>query len=155
MLNLKILMADDEPEVLGIMAKKIATQGYTVITAEDGEEAWKKIQNESPDIILLDLNMPKMDGFEVLRLLRENPLDAKWQPVIIISARTELEAVKKGLSMEAEHYILKPCSVDNILKAIKLMASLIPQHKSLSETRNAVIDRLWPQGLSAALRLPG
>jgi len=133
--DLKILMADDEPEVLDIMAKKISAEGYAVITARDGEEAWEKIQSESPDVILLDLTMPKMDGFEVLRLLREDPPEEKWQPVIIISARTELDAVKQGISMDAEHYILKPCSVDDILKSIRLMASLIPQHKSSFETR--------------------
>jgi len=130
MMSLKVLMADDEPEVLEIMAKKISAQGYTVITAPDGVEAWEKIQTESPDVILLDINMPGMDGFEVLGALREHPPAAKWQPVIIISARTELEDIKKGLSLEAEHYIMKPCSAEDVLKAIKLMASLIPQHKS-------------------------
>ena len=134
--TLKILMADDEPEILDIMAKKVFVQGYTVIKAHDGEEAWKKIQNESPDIIILDLNMPKKNGFEVLQQLRENPPEEKWQPVIIVSARTELEDVKKGLSLEAEHYIVKPCSIDDIIKAIKLVTSLIPQHKSPTEIRN-------------------
>ena len=133
MSNLKILMADDEAEVLEIMAKKIAAQGYTVITAQDGIEAWEKIQGESPDVILLDINMPGMNGFEVLKALRDHPPVGKWQPVIIISARTELEDIKKGLSLEAEHYIMKPCSVEDILKAIRLMVSLIPQRKLPSE----------------------
>ena len=136
MKNLKVLMADDEPEVLDIMAKKVFVQGYTVIKAHDGEEAWQKIQKESPDIIILDLNMPKKSGFEVLQQLRENPPEEKWQPVIIVSARHELEDVKKGLSLEAEHYIVKPCSIEDIIKAIKLVAYLIPQHKSPSEIKN-------------------
>jgi len=134
--SLKILIADDEPEILEIMAKKIFTQGYTVITAFDGEDAWQKIQRESPDIIVLDLNMPRKNGFEVLQELREHPPEEKWQPVIIVSARTELEDVKKGLSLEADHYILKPCSVEDILKAIRIMTGLIPQHKSPSEMKH-------------------
>jgi two-component system, OmpR family, KDP operon response regulator KdpE len=134
---LKILMADDEPEILDIMARKIAARGYDVIPARDGEEAWGKIQSELPDIVLLDLTMPKMGGFDVLRELRENPPGDKWQPVIIVSARTELDDIKKGLSLEAEHYIMKPCSVDDILKAIRLVSSLIPQHKSSSELRRS------------------
>jgi DNA-binding response OmpR family regulator len=134
--NLKILMADDEPDVLDIMAKKIFVQGYTVIKARDGEEAWEKIKSESPDIIILDLNMPKKNGFEVLQQLREDPPEEKWQPVIIVSARNELDDVKKGLSLEAEHYIVKPCSVEHIIKAIKLVANLIPQHKSPSELKH-------------------
>jgi len=133
MTKLKILMADDEPEVLGIMAKKIDAQGYQVVTAHDGQEAWEKIQDESPDIILLDLNMPKLDGFEVLRALREHPPSDKWQPVIIISTRGELEDINKGLSLDAEHYITKPCNIEDILKAIKLMANLIPHHKTPRE----------------------
>lgn len=133
-MSLKILVADDEPEVLEIMAKKIAHHGFDVVSALDGLEAWEKIQSESPDIILLDLNMPKMNGFEVLKALRDHPSPDKWQPVIIVSARGELEDIQTGLSMEAEHYIVKPCSVDNILKAIRLVAKLIPHHKSLSET---------------------
>ncbi len=135
MQNLKILMADDEPDVLDIMAKKVFVQGYTVVTAHDGQEAWDKIQSESPDIIILDLNMPKMNGFEVLQKLRSEPPAEKWQPVIIVSARNELDDVKKGLSLEAEHYLVKPCSIEDIFKAIKLTISLIPQHKSPSELR--------------------
>lgn len=131
----KILIADDEPEILEIMGKKIAARGYDVVAAADGEEAWEKIRTESPDIIVLDLNMPKRDGFEVLKELRENPPEEKWQPVIIVSTRGELEDIKKGLSLEAEHYLVKPCSVEQILTAIKLMTGLIPQHKTPSEMK--------------------
>jgi len=132
-MGLKILMADDEIEILKIMAKKIAQEGFDVVTALDGQEAWEKIQTETPDVILLDLNMPKMNGFEVLKALRDYPSSDKWQPVIIISTRGELEDIQKGLSLEAEHYLVKPCSIDNILKAIQLVIKLIPHHKSSSE----------------------
>jgi len=132
--GLKILMADDERAILEKNAKKVAEQGYTVITAKDGEEAWEKIQSESPDIILLDLSMPKMDGFEVLTELRENPPSEKWQPVIIISSSMEAEDAIKGVKLEAEYYLVKPCSIETILKAIRVMASLIPQRKSSSES---------------------
>lgn len=128
--QIKILMADDEEDILSVMSKKIAKEGYQVVTAKDGKEAWEKIQSESPDIILLDLTMPRMDGFQVLKNLRENPPSAKWQPVIIVSARRELEDMQKGFSMEADHYISKPCTVADILKAIQLMIKLIPQRKS-------------------------
>ena len=132
-MSAKILIADDEIEILEIMAKKISERGYDVVTASDGEEAWQKIKSESPDIIVLDLNMPGRNGFEVLQELRENPPEEKWQPVIIVSARTELEDVKKGLALEADHYLTKPCSVEYVLMAIKRMEGLIPQHKSSSE----------------------
>lgn len=133
MIDLKILMVDDEPDVLSVMAKKVAYEGYSVITAVDGEDAWQKIVNDLPDIIVMDINMPKKDGFEVLKDLRENPPSSKWMPVIIVSARNELEDVKKGYDLEADHYITKPCQVLDILKGIKLMASLISQRKSSSD----------------------
>ena len=60
---IKILIADDEDVVLEIMTRKIASQDYEVITAKDGQEAWNKIVSDVPDIIILDLNMPKMDGW--------------------------------------------------------------------------------------------
>lgn len=132
-MSIKILIADDEKDILEIMAKKVAAEGYTVVTAHDGEEAWEKIKSESPDVILLDLTMPKMDGLDVLKNLRQSPPSNKWQPVIIVSARRDLEDMEKGLSLEADHYITKPCNVADIIKGIKLMVSLIPQRKSKAE----------------------
>lgn len=131
--NLKVLVADDEKEVLALMVKKIALAGYEVISAVNGREAWEKIVSGSPDIILLDLTMPEMDGFEVLKKLRETPPSSKWQPVIIVSALNEMENMKKGYSLEADHYIVKPCSIESIISAIKIMVSLIPQRKSAQE----------------------
>ena len=130
---IKVLLADDEVDVLNIMAKKIKLEGYLVVTAQDGQEAWEKIKTESPDIILLDLTMPKMDGFQVLQKLRSEPPSAKWQPVVIISARREMEDMQKGFSLEADHYIPKPCTIADIVKAVRLMEKLIPQRKSQLE----------------------
>jgi CheY-like chemotaxis protein len=96
MTRLKVLMADDEPDVLTIMAKKVIAAGYDVIMATDGQQAWDKIVADDPDVILLDVTMPKLDGFEVLKRLRENPPSKKWQPVIIVSAREELQDIQKG-----------------------------------------------------------
>ena len=86
---IKILIADDEDVVLEIMARKIASQNYEVMTAKDGQEAWDKIVSDVPDIIILDLNMPKISGWGVLSLLRQNPPTKRWQPVIIISGQSE------------------------------------------------------------------
>jgi len=124
---IKILIADDEAVVLEIMAQKIASQNYHVITAEDGQEAWEKIKAEVPDVIILDLNMPKMDGWQVLAQLRQNPPTKRWLPVIIVSAQNELESFKKGVNLEADHYLSKPCQLEDILKSIRLMLSLVPQ----------------------------
>ncbi|MFT5387262.1 MAG: DNA-binding response OmpR family regulator [Candidatus Omnitrophota bacterium] len=123
----KVLVADDELEVLEVMVKRISAEGYQVIGAADGQEAWDKIQAEEPDVIVLDLNMPGLHGFEVLKRVRESTMTKKWQPVIIVSAQNELKDMQKGYELNADHYIAKPCSVDDIIKAIKLMEGLIPQ----------------------------
>ncbi|MCA9398813.1 MAG: response regulator [Candidatus Omnitrophica bacterium] len=134
--KIKVLMADDEEDILNIMAKKVTQAGYDVIKAIDGQDAWEKICNEVPDIIVLDLNMPKKDGFEVLKELRENPPDTKTQqPVIIVSARRELEDIKQGYEFDADHYISKPCDVEDIIKSIALMVKLLPQRKTSQEIR--------------------
>jgi DNA-binding response OmpR family regulator len=125
----KILIADDEVDVLEILAKRLMQAGYEVVSAHDGEEAWKKIQSELPDVIVLDLTMPKKDGLEVIKLLREKPPTKKFQPVIIVSGRKELEDLKKGYDLEADHYLVKPCTVEEILKAIRLMIALIPRRQ--------------------------
>ena len=124
---IKVLIADDEEVVLEIMARKIASQDYEVITAKDGQEAWAKIVSEVPDVVILDLNMPKMDGWAVLSQLRQNPPSKRWQPVIIVSAQNELVNFQKGVNMEADHYLSKPCQIEDILRAIRLMLSLVPQ----------------------------
>ncbi len=129
----KILIADDEKDILDIMKKSVKRAGYEVVTAKDGEEAWKKVKSELPDVLLLDLTMPKMDGLTVLKNLREDPAMTKWIPVIIISARGEMEDMKKGLDLEADHYLVKPCDMETVLKGIRLMISLIPQRKSKFE----------------------
>lgn len=129
----KILIADDEPDVLAIMAKHVSAQGYQVLTARDGEEAWLKIKTHIPQVILLDLSMPKLNGYEVLKNLREHPPTEEWQPVIIVSAKGELSDMQKGFSLEADHYLTKPCPMEDILKAIKSMIALMPQRISPKE----------------------
>lgn len=125
----KILIADDEQDVLEVMAKKIAAAGYEVVAAADGQVAWEKIVTENPDVVLLDLTMPGLHGFEILEKLRRNPPFEKWCPVIIVSAHNELSDIQKGFQLEAEHYLTKPCSVQEILKAIDLVLNLKEQRK--------------------------
>ena len=124
----KILIADDDRDIVEYLKKRLVQEQYEVVEAFDGEEALAKIHMDNPDVILLDLTMPKKNGFEVLKDVRERFTD-RWRPVIIISANTELEAVKKSYNMEADHYLTKPCSIENVLKGIRIMISLIPMRQ--------------------------
>jgi two-component system response regulator VicR len=121
----KILVVDDEPDILEIMKFKLVKEGYEVVTACDGEDALLKVKEANPDVILLDLMMPKRNGFEVLKEIREKFSD-KWRPVIIVSANADLEATKKCYSLQADHYLTKPCGFEHILRGIQTMISLIP-----------------------------
>ena len=125
---LKVLIADDEPDVLAIMAKRVRQAGFDVVTASDGVEALDKAMRELPDILVLDINMPRKDGFEILKAFREKPPDMKWRPVIIVSSEGEIDSYRKGFSLQADHYLSKPCSLDDLINAVRLMASLIPLH---------------------------
>jgi two-component system, OmpR family, response regulator VicR len=126
----KVLVVDDEKDVVETLKNRLMREGYDVVVAFDGEEALAKVKETNPDIILLDLMMPKLNGFEVLKQVRENFKD-KWRPIIIISASNELEAVKKSYNLEADHYLSKPATMDNVLRGIRIMISLIPLRKEV------------------------
>ena len=123
----KVLVVDDDIEMQQQVEKALIKEGYTAITASDGEQAVAKARQA--DIILLDIMLPKKNGFEVLREIRKMP-SPKWQPVIIISGESDLENLKKGYTLEADHYLLKPCTVENILNGIRVMISLMPLRKT-------------------------
>jgi len=121
----KLLLADDDKDVVETLKKRLLQEGYEVVVALDGEEALLRIGEDNPDVILLDLMMPKLNGFEVLKAIKQKFKD-KWRPVIIISAKTELDSVKTCYGLEADHYLTKPCTMENLLRGIRTMISLIP-----------------------------
>jgi len=121
----KLLLVDDEKDTVWHVKERLVSNGYNVEVAYDGKEALAKVKEFDPDIVVLDLMMPGLTGFDVLTEIREKHKD-KWRPVIIVSAKTELEAVKKSYSLEADHYITKPFAIDDLIKGIKIMISLIP-----------------------------
>lgn len=125
----KILVVDDEKDIIETLQARFVKEGYEVSVAFDGEEALRKVKEDNPDVILLDLMLPKIDGFGVLKEVREKFRD-KWRPIIIISAQTELDSVKKSYNLEADHYLTKPCTMENVLRGIRTMISLIPLRKN-------------------------
>lgn len=121
----KILLVDDEKDIVEMLGKRLTKQGYEVAAAFDGEEALEKLKKEDPDIILLDLTMPKLNGLETLREIRHKYTD-RWRPVIIISGKSGLDSVKECYGLQADHYLTKPCAFEDILRGIRIMISLIP-----------------------------
>jgi two-component system KDP operon response regulator KdpE len=111
----KVLVVDDERAILKVIGIKLKISGYDVVTAFDGQEALELVESESPDIMLLDVIMPGIDGFEVLQKLRA----FSELPVIVFSARPE--NAPKALSLGANDFIAKPLDIDDMAKRIEIL----------------------------------
>ncbi len=101
----KILVVDDEVKACDLLKRFLEKKGYDVITANNGEDAIAKVKNEKPDVILLDIRMPGMEGTEVLKRIREFDKDIG---IIMVTAVKEEETGKKALKSGADEYITKP-----------------------------------------------
>src|SRR3989339_1376415 len=103
----KILVVDDEPDVVKLLKVRLEASGYAVIEAYDGQEGLDKAHNEMPDLIILDLMLPKLNGYQVCRMLK---FDAKYQkiPIILLTARAGDEDQKQSVEAGANAYITKP-----------------------------------------------
>jgi phosphoserine phosphatase RsbU/P len=115
MTKFKILIVDDEPFNVDYLEQELEDLEYETVSASNGQEALEKVRTASPDLILLDIMMPVMDGFEVLSRLKANPA-TRDLPVIVISANTDLKSVVRGIQMGAEDYLPKPFD-DTLLRA--------------------------------------
>src|SRR5579885_1786094 len=110
-----ILTADDDPQLLRLVARNLQLEGYEVITASDGKQALELIETHQPDLVLLDVMMPRMDGFTVCHRVREfSPV-----PIIIITARGQDQDKVRGLDLGADDYLTKPFSVDELLARVR------------------------------------
>lgn len=117
-MNKKILVVDDEDDILHFLELVLREKGYDIVTASGGHEALTRAQMERPDLILLDIMMPQMDGWEVLKLLRVDE-DTAQIPVAMLSARTEAKDRVQGLQEGAVDYICKPFSLHELVGKIE------------------------------------
>ena len=141
MMKPKILIVDDEPFNVDYLKQELEDLNCDAVAAVNGQEALDKVESESPDLILLDIMMPVMDGFEVLAHLKANP---SWRdiPVIVISANNNLQSVVKGIELGADDYLPKP--FEPTLLHARISSSL--EKKQLRD-----LQRLYLQGLEREL----
>ena len=104
-----VLAADDDEDILELITFRLERSGYTVVQARDGEEAWNLAQANPPDLAVLDVMMPKLDGFELTRRLRANDATSRM-PIILLTARAQDADVQQGFDAGADDYIRKPFS---------------------------------------------
>lgn len=120
MVKKKILAVDDEPNILMSIEFILEKEGYEVHIARDGEEALEVAERVRPFLILLDVNMPRKDGYEVCRILREHEALARTK-VIMLTAKGQTLEKKKGIEVGADAYVTKPFSAEDLLKKIRTM----------------------------------
>ncbi|MEZ4837100.1 MAG: response regulator [Caldilineaceae bacterium] len=114
----KILIIDDEATIRRLLSVLLKRNGHEVLEAADGETGVETANNHQPDIILLDIMMPRVDGFETLRRLRANPNTAEI-PVIFVSAKSQVEDRVEGLRLGADDYVVKPADPTELMMRIE------------------------------------
>ena len=120
----KLLVVDDEFNILELLATSLRFAGFEVVTAGNGREAIEKAENEQPDLIVLDVMMPGMDGFEVTRRLRDA---GRTYPVLFLTAKDATEDKVAGLGAGGDDYVTKPFSMDELLARIRVLTRRIGQ----------------------------
>lgn len=140
----QILIADDNPENLEILQIRLAACGYDVVTAGDGREALRVAREALPDLILLDIMMPKMDGIEVCRTIRQDRA-MPFVPIIMITAKSDPEDVVVGLEAGADEYLTKPVDQIALVARVKSMLRIKELHDKSQEQTLQLSD--WNQRL--------
>ncbi|MDQ3915137.1 MAG: response regulator [Actinomycetota bacterium] len=132
MSKLKVLVADDEPALRKLLKTNMELEGYETLEAANGAEVLESVKRDNPDIILLDIMMPVMDGWEVLTELAANPEYS--QKVILVSAKASDDAQLQGWELGADEYITKPFDLDALLERVREVAA---RSEAESEKRRA------------------
>ena len=127
-----ILVADDNPANLDIFRARLSAHGYEIISASDGEEALALARNQQPDLIVLDIMMPKLDGIEVCRLVKQDD-KLPFMPIILVTAKSDPKDVVAGLESGAEEYLTKPIDQTALVARIKSMLRIKALHDQTQE----------------------
>ena len=116
--RLVIVIAEDDPDILQLVAIRLERSGYEVLRAPDGEQALQLVSEHIPDLVVLDVLMPKLTGLEVTRRIREDPATREI-PVILLTARVEEADLKQGFEAGATDYLKKPFSPQDLQERVK------------------------------------
>ena len=114
----KIILIEDEADILEVIQYNLTREGYKVVTSKDGEQGLAKVRKEAPDLVLLDLMLPGLDGLEVCKKLKEDPV-TRSIPIIMVTAKGEESDIVLGLGIGADDYVVKPFSPKELLARVK------------------------------------
>src|SRR5688500_4661558 len=133
----RVLVVDDEPSLLRLLQITLETEGYDVILASDGQTAVTRIEQEAPDIVLLDVMMPVIDGWGVLERLEGSPRRPR---VICLTAKTNKRDIVRGWTLGADEYLTKPFGLDELLDTVQAVLERTPDE--LRKRREEAIAEL-------------
>jgi len=151
--RIRVLIADDALDTVELLKKRLRFEGYETIEAYDGEQCLEQAVKRNPDLIILDVMMPKMDGFEVCRRLKANRSTA-YIPVLMLTAKGEVEDKIKGLGVGAHDYVPKPFDYKELSARIKsLLAIKSAREKLVQEEKSEALDHMMDE-LAHELRNP-
>lgn len=125
----KILIAEDERDIRDLVTFSLRFGGFEVVQASNGQEAVERAQAEVPDLILMDVRMPKMTGYEACKALKAIPA-MRQIPVVFLSAKGQESEIQQGIEAGAEEYILKPFAPDELTKQVKAVLERVAQRKA-------------------------
>ena len=127
----RILLVDDEPSILKVVSKRLEVEGYQVSMAVEGQEALVKAQTERPDLIILDLMLPKLNGYEVCTMLKQ---DTRYQriPIMLFTAKAQEKDEQLGMECGADAYVRKPFRAQELLDTIRRLLTASPRPKTAS-----------------------
>jgi two-component system phosphate regulon response regulator PhoB len=137
----KIVVVEDEPDILEVFDYNLTREGFRVVTARDGADGLKKIRQELPDLVVLDLMLPGMDGLEVCRRLRGDDV-TRALPVVMVTAKGEEADIVVGLGMGADDYLVKPFRPRELLARVRAVL-----RRSQTQTQTASSERVEFTGL--------
>lgn len=118
--TIHILLAEDEPQLAQILQETLASENFDITTVGDGIEALQRYEQERPDILVVDVMMPRMDGFELVRRIRRND---QQTPVLFLTARSSIDDVVKGFELGANDYLKKPFGMRELIVRIRALVS--------------------------------
>jgi two-component system NtrC family sensor kinase len=150
--SFKILIADDQPDNLRLLSRYLENEGYDYIQAKDGEETLEKVRSEMPDLVLLDVNMPKKDGFEVLGEIRADPVMKHIPVIILTAARLDASEIQSGLNMGADDYVTKPFDRRELFARIRTKLR-VKEAEDVIRRRNRELNLLPEIGKDLSARL--
>ena len=104
----RILVVDDEPDIVRVVVKIMEARGHTVATAKDGAEAIERVKADPPDVVILDLNLPKLDGYEVCKRIKTDPATQHVPVVMMTAAYVSVDDARTGSAAGADEYVVKP-----------------------------------------------